>query len=313
MACKRASSAPAAVDNVRRFQATSWKKSFCEDVEAAAQETKAAVESILFNDMPPPPPTHYWREDEIPSPPVPVPAAASVAAIKQKTAVYYLLDESKEDDRNWIQQQEERNDNRIKTIRTVFPSWMIVAQKWVRVEYTWTNADLAVVLEQYPNKRGYFTGIRLTWSQWAQLQLITPTILDYVRACESGTSWKDLVPLFRGHQLIEKDNNVMQIRIHMADMIFITITTMDKGGCQVDVREFAWEKENAMRLVPIPRGLTLIGGGFHFLAKYLTPKINAALTMYSKLFEQTREDLKMCFADENVELKRALTFDEIDC
>jgi hypothetical protein len=136
-------------------------------------------------------------------------------------------------------------------------------------------------------------------AQWDKLVVLMPTIQEYIRYAETGESWQSLATI-QGHQLTEpqRAGAGAQVRMRAFDMTFVTLTALDdwyKGGCQVDVREFVWDKDNSSKLIPIRRGLTLIGGGFDFLARFLTPKVNAGLRMYSEIYEHAASFLELCY------------------
>lgn len=208
-----------------------------------------------------------------------------------------MLNEFKESDNAWLNQQMERSNSSIRSATVTFPSWQIVSQKWIRLQYEWATGEVTVVLEQHPNKSDAFTGIRMTQVQWEQLVALIPYVQEYIRYAETGQSWQALA-LFRGHPMTESKGVAAQVRIRIFDMTFLTITALDeayKGGCQVDVREFVFDKNNCHKLIPIRRGLTLIGGGFDYLGRFLVPRVNAGIKMYEAIHEHSTSFLDMCF------------------
>jgi hypothetical protein len=229
----------------------------------------------------------------------PVPQQVS----RQKRSIRFQLQDDNEEDVEWLQNQEANNDQYLQAGTVVFPSWQIVSQKWARVEFKFGTGETWVVLEQYPNKRGYFTGIRLTEKQWNYLGMLLPSIQEYVRSSEKGGIWDNMAK-FWGHELRESSSTSgnfgsQQVRMHVCDMIYVTVTSLDEqkqSGCQVDIREYVLDHRDNTSLVAIPHGLTLIGGGFDFLVRRLWPKIDAALQMYVEMYEAGGESFKHCFA-----------------
>jgi hypothetical protein len=220
----------------------------------------------------------------------------------KRPAIHYVLDECKEADSEWLKQQSQRNNDAIRGATVTFPSWQIVSQKWVRLQYQWATGEVTVVLEQHPNKRDTFTGLRMSRGQWDKLVTMMPAIQEYIRAAETGDSW-DALALFRGHQITRATgagavSGGTQVRIRAFDMTFVTLTALDdwyQGGCQVDVRECVWDKDNGTKLIPIRNGLTLVGGGFDYLARFLVPRVNAGLRMYTEIYEHSSAFLESCY------------------
>lgn len=221
---------------------------------------------------------------------------------KRKSAIHYILKDYKDTDTEWLREQSRRNNDSINSALVTFPSWQIVSQKWIRLQYQWSTGETAVIMEHVnSNKQDTtFTGIRMTRAQWDTLVELMPMIQEYIEFAEKGESWQALA-LMKGHQLTEATQGGgrgAQIRIRAFDMTFITITSLDEwyqDGCHVDVREFVWDKTNAAKLIPIRHGLTLVGGGFDFLARFLVPKVNAGLRMYTEIHKHGSSFLQMCY------------------
>jgi hypothetical protein len=204
--------------------------------------------------------------------------------------IHFILDEQKsEADRTWVQKRHEANDRLIREATCTFPSWQIVSGKWIRLEYTFSTGDVTVVMEQHPNSRGKFTGARLTLRQWKEFSVLVPCILDYVEASEGrgNCSWSKLSSVWSKPPPSEK-GGISTVKIHVCDDLYVTVTTFPgkNQGCKVDLRYFVHSSaDNA--LIAIASGLTLVGGGFHFFAKQICPKVEAALTMYGRIHEAT--------------------------
>lgn len=201
-------------------------------------------------------------------------------------AIHYTLNEFKEYDNHWLNQQAERNDSRNRDKKTNFPAWQIVSQKWIRLQFHWATGEVTVILEAQP--KAYttsFTGIRMTTDQWNQLVSLMPTIREYIQYSEIGQPWQALTAGSLTMTKVSPFGTVSQVRMKAFDMTYVTLTALDevnnKGGCQVDVREFVKDKENPSKLIPIRRGLTLIGGGFDYLARFLVPKVSLLFLFFS--------------------------------
>jgi hypothetical protein len=234
-----------------------------------------------------------------------------------------MLKDDSSDDQAWIQKQETMNSLRNLPSLCTVAWWQIVSEKYASVEHQMSTGDTWVVLEHYPNKHGKFTGIRLDKSQWLNLKSQFDLILDYVSAAETGKSWKVLAAL--NHHTFEENNNFVKVRILAVDSsnVYVTLKSSDpdnKSGCQVDIRRCFPPDEKHVNWMYLLEGLTLSGGTFHYLAKYLSRKVDVALNMCQAIYcaghdyytiicsEGTKED-----ATNTEDEQDSLVIDEDEC
>ena len=214
----------------------------------------------------------------------------------KKPGIRFMLKEHSEMDKKWLTEQDTWNDQQMDSHVVTIGSWQIVAQKWVRLEFKPRTGETWVVFEQHPNKHGFFTGLKLSKHQWQEFQSTFSTILQYVSMAESGGSWQNMTRFNPLHHYEEKKKKFLSgtfqesVRIPVCeDNIYVTLTSYDStslGGCTVDIRKCTFtEDENKQKhLVHLLKGLTVVGGGFHYMAKYLQPRINAGLQMCDAMY-----------------------------
>lgn len=213
-----------------------------------------------------------------------------------------------------------KNNEFLETGMLTYPSWQIVAGKWVRVAFQPASGNTWIILEQYPNKYGFFTGLRLLPEQWDQLKMTVDTILEYVEASETGKSWIQLAQKWN-HCLEQVEpfthngsTHNLQVKFKVSDSsIYTTITSLDpwnKGGCHVDLRECYMRNDGT--LIHNLKGITLVGGGFHFLAKRLWSKVDAAILMWKDMFFAGRGYLQMCLSNDSSDEQLILKEDKDD-
>jgi hypothetical protein len=211
-----------------------------------------------------------------------------------------MLKDNSSDDQAWIHKQETINSLRNLQNTCTVASWQLVTDKYASVEHKMSNGDAWVVLEHYPNKQGKFTGIRFDKSQWFHLKSQFGVILDYVSAAETGKSWKVLAALNQ-HMFEENNNNFVkqQVRFLAVDNnnIYVTLKLSDpdnKSGCQVDIRRCFPPDNKHVNWMYLLEGLTLSGGTFHYLADYLSRKIEAALNMCQAMYRTGHSYYAVC-------------------
>lgn len=216
----------------------------------------------------------------------------------RKAGIRFMLKDHSEMDRQWLANQDKWNDEQMKSNVVIIGSWQIVAQKWIRLEFKPTTGETWIIFEQYPNKHGFFTGLRLTDHQWCEFQTYFGTILQYISMAETGGSWQNMTKSNPLHHYEGKKKNFMSgtfqeiVRFPVCeDDIYVTLTSYDAtslGGCTVDIRKctFVNDESNKGRkhLVHLLKGLTVVGGGFHYMATYLRPRINAGIKMCEAMF-----------------------------
>lgn len=181
---------------------------------------------------------------------------------------------------------------RIKSAVVTFPLWQIVSDKWAKIEFSLSySGHVVVVLEHSPNQHGQFTGLRFNINEWYELRSHFETISAYIRASENGGSWKDMARV-NHHYYQQKQDHLdfyhQRVRFPAVkgENIFVTLTSRDKSnqdGCQVDVRKCLPPKIGRPTddLVYCRNGLTLVGGAFDYLARFICPKIATAIMMYA--------------------------------
>lgn len=263
------------------------------------------IVATTLTQPPPPPPPPQPTSGDMP------PATGEKERTRKKPIRRTLKETERQDDANWIKENEDKNDQLLRDGWCVFPSWQIVSNKWVRVEYKFGSGATSIILEQCPNKKNCFTGIKLSIDQWTRLQMLIPCIQEYIRCSETGTYWNTISAFWR-HDLKESASpdgtyGAQQVRIHLSDMIYVTITSADASnteGSYVDIREYTYgggETWTDLQLIPKRAGLTLVGGGFDFLVRKLVPKVDSALQMYCEMYDAGKHSYRHCFAGDTID------------
>ena len=214
----------------------------------------------------------------------------------RKPGIRFMLKDHSDIDKKWLMEQETWNNQQMSSHIITIGSWQIVAQKWVRLEFKPTTGETWVVFEQHPNKHGFFTGLKLSNHQWQEFQAVFNTILQYVSMAESGGSWQNVSRFNPLHHYEEKKkkflNGTFQESVRFPacdDDVYVTLTSYDStsfGGCTVDIRKctFTEDDNKQKHLVHLLKGLTIVGGGFHYMTKYLQPRINVGIQMCDAMF-----------------------------
>jgi hypothetical protein len=226
--------------------------------------------------------------------------------IRVKRAIHFMLDESSADDLAWVQKQETLNSKIILDSVVPLVSWQIVGDKKVTVDFKLSTGEFWIILEQHPNKHGRFTGLQMTQVQWLELKSQFDVILAYVKAAENGSSWKTMAkfnrhnyeedsgPAYKRQRTEEEATQegfyCQQVRFLVADEnIYVTLKSTDpnnQGGCQVDIRKCIPPRQgnNKTGWIYLLSGLTLVSGSFHYLVKYLSPKIQVAMNLCEAIY-----------------------------
>ena len=216
----------------------------------------------------------------------------------KKPGIRFMLKDHSEMDRKWRADQDKWNDQQIDSNVVIIGSWQIVAQKWVRLEFKPSTGETWVVFEQHPNKHGFFTGLRLTEREWFEFQTYFAMILRYISNAETGGSWQNMAKTSPLHHYEAKkkkfQSGIYQEMVRFLvceDDLYVTLMSYDStslGGCTVDIRRCTFveneSKNRGKHLVHLLKGLTLVGGGFHYMAKYLQPRINGGLKMCEAMY-----------------------------
>lgn len=228
-----------------------------------------------------------------------------------KSLLKFTLKEFRDEDQDWVQQQETKNKENVQRQTVTYPSLEIVSGKWIRVEHQMSTGDVWVILEQFPNKHNRFTGLRLTGSQWTQLNKQWELITSYMHAAEMGLNWKIMAR--NNHHYYEETQPstdhgyeyCQEVRFQVCDdSIYVVLKSNDPwnyGGCRVDIRKCVHVQQKYKggldnsargggggnqkeRFIYLLEGIALSSGGFDYLVKYLVPQVNEAIELYEEMF-----------------------------